>query len=75
MHGGDPFDDVSQHAKVDPEEAAEGRVEVGDDVTQHGDREHRQQAHEQLHPVGVGAQEQDADEREEAEGFQERPSV
>lgn len=74
VHGSQPLDDHLQDGEVDPEEAAEWRVEVRHDVAQHADGEDGDDAHDKFHAVGVCVEKKDSYEGEEAQCLQERPS-
>ena len=66
-------DDVRHDVKFDPKESGERRIQITDDVTQEGDREHSDDAHDQFHPVGLGLKQQDTEETEETEALQKQP--
>ena len=64
---------MAETAEVDPEEAVEGRVEVGHDVAEEGDGDDGEEAHGQLGAVRLALHQQDAQKGEVAQGLQERP--
>ena len=73
VHALRPANHVYKHADVDTEDAAERRVEIGDDVAQQTDGDYGEHTDEEVTVVRVRLGEEDAEEGDETEQLQEQP--
>lgn len=66
---------IGKHGQIHTEKAAEGRVQIWDDVTEHTDGENGYNTHGQLHAISSSLQQQYSEKGKEPQCFQECPSV